>query len=253
MENEIVPEDEGDAREHPDVDEAMADEGEIMLAESDSDQEETEPETTPAPESLDEESGKEPPAAPGDAAANEAILLLEMLRDRMDDLHGEFQSKLKYDQHKERIIDKLHRELQEYKDDMLKKLLRSVIMDVIKVADDIRKVVNHYRSMKPENKNPEKLLDYLSSIPQDLDDVFAWQDVKSFSCDGPRLDISRQRVTKKIVTEDKTMDKIVAESLRPGYEWDGRVIRPEMVSVFIYEEPDTENTETRSTDERADE
>ncbi|MCP4690420.1 MAG: nucleotide exchange factor GrpE, partial [Desulfobacterales bacterium] len=140
----------------------------------------------------------------------------------------------------------------EYKDDMMKKLLRSVIMDVIKVADDIRKVVNHYRSMSLEKRNPEKLLDYLSSIPQDLDDVFAWQDVKSFTCDGPLLDISRQRVTKKIATDDRTMDKIVAESIRPGYEWDGRVIRPEMVSVFIYEEPRTENVETRSTDEPAD-
>ena len=48
------------------------------------------------------------------------------------------------------------------------------------------------------------------------------------------IDSSRQRILNKIETDDPEKDKTVAERLRPGYEWDGKIIRPEMVSAYIY-------------------
>jgi molecular chaperone GrpE len=39
---------------------------------------------------------------------------------------------------------------------------------------------------------------------------------------------------KRIETSDPVEDRKVAESLKPGYEWDGKVIRPEIVAVFLY-------------------
>ncbi len=50
------------------------------------------------------------------------------------------------------------------------------------------------------------------------------------------------------VTADKAKDKMIAERLFPGYEWDGRVIRPEMVNVYLYVE-DSQDINFRSTDE----
>jgi len=46
---------------------------------------------------------------------------LDLLVTKLYTLQAEFQSKLKYDQHKDKIIDDLHRELQEYKSDLINK------------------------------------------------------------------------------------------------------------------------------------
>jgi len=43
-----------------------------------------------------------------------------------------------------------------------------------------------------------------------------------------------RRIVDKIETDDPAKDKTIAQRLRPGYEWDGKVIRPEMISAFIY-------------------
>jgi molecular chaperone GrpE (heat shock protein) len=167
---------------------------------------------------------------------------------QLQELREEFQSKLKYDSHKEKIIDSLHKELQEYKHDFVKKHLLSVLMDVIKIIDDIRKWVHHYRVQDPATRDTLKLFKYLESIPSDLEDIFYWQGVKAFTCSGEEFDPVRQRAVKKIDTSDPAQDKLVAESLRSGYEWEGKIIRPEMVAVFQYKEPLVES-EARGTHE----
>ncbi len=189
------------------------------------------PAVTAAP--LDDTADKLPAAA-GEKGVAGLIDRLNGLQDSMNQLAGEFQSKLKYDAHKERIIDTLHQELQEYKNDIVKKHLMSVLMDVIKVVDDIRKWTGHYRSLDSDTRDPIKLFKFLETIPSDLEDIFYWQGVKSFICQGDGFDPSRQRAAKKVATADPGMDKKVAESLRYGYEWEGKVIRPEMVAVYDY-------------------
>ncbi|MFO7497213.1 MAG: nucleotide exchange factor GrpE [Desulfobacterales bacterium] len=174
------------------------------------------------------------PAAAGEEGVARLINRLDGLQDSMNQLAGEFQTKLKYDAHKERIIDTLHQELQEYKNDIVKKHLMSVLMDVIKVIDDIRKWMHHYRSLDSDTRDPIKLFKFLETIPSDLEDIFYWQGVKSFICPGDGFDPSRQRAAKKVATTDPEKDKKVAESLRHGYEWEGKVIRPEMVAVYDF-------------------
>ena len=167
--------------------------------------------------------------------ATEPITLkMEEIQKQLSSLHQEFQSKLKYDAHKDKIIDQLHQELQEYKKDIVKKYLKSFIMDVIKIIDDIRKLMEHYRSKETSAIDLEKLLNVFENIPSDLEDLFYWQGVKPFTCNKAAFDPGCQRVMKTIETADKSKDKIVAESLRSGYEWDGKVIRPEIVAVYSY-------------------
>lgn len=181
-----------------------------------------------------EETADQTPEGIGGEEMAPLVTRLDGLQNSMNQLAGEFQSKLKYDAHKERIIDSLHHELQEYKNDIVKKHLMSVLMDVIKVIDDIRKWMQHYRSLNSDDRDPIKLFKFLETIPSDLEDIFYWQGVKSFNCPGDVFDPTRQRATKRIPTTDPDMDKKVAESLRYGYEWEGKVIRPEMVAVYDY-------------------
>ena len=162
------------------------------------------------------------------------LLKLDEIQRQLNLLHQEFQSKFKNDALKDEIIDKLHQELHKYKSNIINQDLQSIFMDMIKIIDDSRKFTKHYQLQAPASIDPLKLLNFLESISSDMEDVFSWRGVKPFTCDCAVFDPARQRVLKKIETSDKSQDKIVAESLRSGYEWEGKIIRPEIVSVYIY-------------------
>ena len=165
---------------------------------------------------------------------------LKGLSSKLDDLQKEFKRKLKYDAHKEKLIDSLHNELQLYKNDLIKKHVQSLIMDVIKVIDDIRKLSEHYRTCPSEEIEVEKLLGIFDRIPSDLEDIFFYQGVTPYQCKGNDFDPKLQRVLKNIETSNQSKDKTVAERIRPGYEWEGKILRPEIVAVYLYKEPSVE-------------
>ncbi|MFW6052861.1 MAG: hypothetical protein ACOC8I_03015, partial [Desulfosalsimonas sp.] len=71
------------------------------------------------------------------------------LRAKMRTLAEEFEAKLKYDDHKNRIIDGLHQELQQYREGLIKKYFHSMVTDAIKIIDDIRKFKTHYEEQPP--------------------------------------------------------------------------------------------------------
>jgi molecular chaperone GrpE (heat shock protein) len=166
---------------------------------------------------------------------NDFSAKLDNISYQLDALQEEFLDKLKNDAHKDKLIDSLHQELQSYKSDLIKKHVQSMVVDVIKIIDDIRKLSEHYQSMNPEDLKPRKLLYLLKRIPDDLEDIFFYQGVKPFTCSGNEFDATRQRVLKRIITSDASLDNKVAESLKSGYEWGNRVIRPEIVAVYLYQ------------------
>ena len=157
------------------------------------------------------------------------------IKDQIKNLSQAFESKLKYDEHKNKTIDDLRQSLQEYREGLVKKYLHRFITDIIKIVDDMRKFTSHNKNLPPSDETIEKLLNYIESIASDLEDLFSWEGVVPFTCEGDLIDSSRQRILNKIETDDPEKDKTIAERLRPGYEWDGKVIRPEMVSAYIYQ------------------
>ena len=193
----------------------------------------------PAPESGESGMGDAEDIEDQKPASNEypesKDLLSELagIRSMIKELTHLFETKISVDTHKNKVIDNLHDELQAFREGIVKKQLYSFVTDLIKVIDDIRKFKRHYDDKPPTAENMESLLDFLEGIASDIEDLFSWQGVIPFRCKGSSLDTGRQRVIKKIECDDPDRDRMVAESLRPGYEWDGKVIRPEMVSIYI--------------------
>ena len=167
---------------------------------------------------------------------------VKQLQQAFAELAHDFRSKLQYDAHKNQIIDKLHAELQEYRNDLIRKLLRPMVLDTIMVADDIRKLVRGYRNRDPEDMDPLKFLDLMEGIADDLDNLLYRQGVEGFRVEGEDFDPKRQKVLVRVPTEDPDKDKAVSERIRCGYQWDDRVIRPEMVAVHVVQQP-AENPE----------
>lgn len=188
--------------------------------------------------------GQRDPAAETDRTSDDLLESIQEIRTELSGLAQDFDTKLKYDAHKNKVIDELHQSLQDYRDGLLKKYLKRIITDVIKIVDDVRKLTGHYREQPFSEENNAKLIQYLEDIAHDLEDTFAWEGVVSFNTESDLLDPVRQRVVNKIGTADAAKDKMIAERLRPGYEWDGKVIRPEIVSIYIYNnESSAENKE----------
>lgn len=186
-------------------------------------------------ETLDE-GGKEENTPVVEETNNEEVRHLEqieILKSKIDDLSADFQSKLRYDSHKEKIIDDLHHELQKHKEGLILKLLRPVFMDVIEVIDDTNKMI---RSLKEKNQldNAGKILKTLENIPGDLEDLLYKHGVEVVETEEKGFDPSVQKILKVEVTKDESKNKAIAQKIKNGYQWEERLIRHEMVTVFKY-------------------
>ena len=153
---------------------------------------------------------------------------------QIDRLSDHFEGKLKYDGHKNRIIDELHGQLQEFREGIINKHMLSLITDIIKILDDTRKFKAYYEKQGRAENTADMLLDFLDQITLDLEETFTLQGIYPFTCTQNTFDSARQRIIKKIETSDPGKNGRVARSLRPGYECEGKVIRPEMVSIYIH-------------------
>lgn len=173
------------------------------------------------------------------------VVKLDSLQEQLNSLQTEFQSKLKYDQHKDKIIDNLHSQLQEYKDNLIKKLLQPMIMDVIHTIDDFNKLISHYQQQEPSHIDSQKLIKLMESVPDELEHLLYRQGVEIFNESETVFNPSRQKVVKTVPTSESAKDKTIAQSVRKGYEWEGQVLRKEMVEVYVNQPIENDNGEKR--------
>ncbi|MGM0842252.1 MAG: nucleotide exchange factor GrpE [Bacillota bacterium] len=166
--------------------------------------------------------------------------LVDLLGSKFRDLEGQlsqlskdFTLKIKIDESKEKIIDNLHRELQSYKDDKTKDILKPFINDLILMADRTKKIIMSL--MTEEVSDTKKFVKILHESIQDIEDILYRQGIEAIHCDGNSFDVKRQQIVKTIKTDDESKDKQVAEVVGKGYEWDGKLLRHEKVNIYVYE------------------
>ncbi len=186
-----------------------------------------------SPETVEQNgtASEEPPQ--DDGAVSEPDPLAK-ISGQIRELALSFESKLKYDAHKNKIIDDLHHALQDHRQGLLQKYLQRIFIDVIKIVDDMRKFAAHSNHNPVRDETAEKLLNFIINTASDLEDLFAWEGITSYTCAGDRLDPARQRVVDKIETDDPERDRTIAARIRPGYEYNGKILRPEMVNIYLF-------------------
>lgn len=162
------------------------------------------------------------------------LLILENLQQ----LVRQFQDKIAGDGRKDALLDEMHRELQEYKGDLLNTLTLSLERDIIQTIDHIGKAVDAYRKKDPSAEEYGRLLSMLSGVETDLTDLLYRHGVEPYTVDG--LDVGRQKIVSTVPTEEMGRDKTIAARLARGWEKGDRIIRPERVSVYVYKEGESE-------------
>jgi molecular chaperone GrpE len=181
----------------------------------------------PPSESREPTPGPPPPESP---RILEAIGALgETLGKKLDGLQALFDREIRAEATREKVVDRLHAELQEYKQDLLLKLLRPVFVDLIQLHDDIGKMIE---AQADRDGEVGRLLDVMRGVQQGIEDILYRQGVEPFVAEAETFDPRRQRAVATVPTDDPAANKTVAVRHRKGFQAGERVIRPEIVSVY---------------------
>jgi molecular chaperone GrpE len=160
---------------------------------------------------------------------------LALIKELIADLSAQFESKIKYDKHKDEIIDKLHSENQVFKNDLYKKLLLPLINEIIFILDDYSILFKKHSETVINEVDVAKLLKQFGGISDDLENLLYKNGIDVFSIEGDVFDSSKQKVIKIVPTDDPLKDKTVCEKLKKGFVLDGKIVRMEHVSCYKFE------------------
>lgn len=157
------------------------------------------------------------------------------LSEQLNQLSDLFNKRILHTDHEEKIIDNMHSELQKYKDDMYSQLIRPILLDIIEVRDSIMRVSAAFLDKSEgEQDIPNKTF---SGYAFDLQDILEKNNVEIYrSNNGDTFVPVKQRVIKKVATDNQEIHGKVAESLSCGYIYHGRTISAEKISVYYYDE-----------------
>ena len=80
--------------------------------------------------------------------------------------------------------------------------------------------------------------------PAQIEEILRRNGVERFTTSSDTLDAKRQRVIDTTPTADPALDKRVAERLKPGFEYEGRIVlQAEQVKTYRYVPQDAQPTE----------
>lgn len=160
----------------------------------------------------------------------EAIGRVEQsLSRRLDSLQAQFDREIRAETTREKVVDRLHAELQEYKQDLLLSTLKPIFLDLIQLHDDIGKIIA--AAAEPAAAE-SRLLEQMRGFQQGVEDILYRQGVEAFSLDSDEFDARRQRAAATVPANDPSLSRRVCARLRKGFASGEKVIRPEVVSVY---------------------
>jgi len=167
----------------------------------------------------------------------------EKLNQIIELFEKKFDEKFIYDEIKEKQIDKLHSELQRYKQDIVFKTMKPLVHGIIYMYDDLDKMIQKYKNSSDE-LSPEKMLKFLDSLREDIEILLEENGINSFKEElNTKFNPKRQQLVKKVPTEDKEKVGEVVESIRVGFETATDLIKKERVAVYVYEDKTKEKLE----------
>ena len=169
----------------------------------------------------------------------EAVARWAALDRKLDGLHALFEREVRAEATREKVVDRLHAELQEYKQDLLLNVLRPVFLDLIQLHDDIGKMVAAQPDGAKARPGPPPPRHDAGLSAGDRGHPLPPGGRALSLQEGDTFDPRRQRAVATVPTDDPARSKTIAARLRKGFQTqDGeRVIRPEIVSVYALKCP----------------
>jgi molecular chaperone GrpE (heat shock protein) len=132
---------------------------------------------------------------------------------------------------KDKMIDKLHGELEYYKQDSAERFVEQLMKAVIKIRKDMSRRIksDSWDSIAVNDIKREYLYIY-----QDITDLLEQQNVDAYHTEPGQLFDPAIHQAKTEQTDDPQLNKMVKRSLEEGYKKKDRVLQPEKVVVYQY-------------------
>lgn len=134
---------------------------------------------------------------------------------------------------KDDMINKLHKELEYYKKETADKVIDQVMKALIKVRKDMK---HHIESEQWENMTVKDLQREYTYIFEDMTDLLEQQNIDAFQTEEGENFNPSIHIAKLEKTNDASLDKKVKCSLDEGYLKKDKVLLPERVVVYHYNE-----------------
>jgi molecular chaperone GrpE len=176
----------------------------------------------------------EPDASPPSSDFEQVITGIQSLFEAFHSLEQSFDSKIKYDDSKERIIDSLHNELQTCREGMHFKIMRPLFFDLMAMHDDLTNLLKYHKNSDSNSETLSKLLQSMASFQYTIESILEHHGVVAYNQPDDQFFPQRQRALRTELTDDPTKDRLVYEHLHKGFEYEGKVLRPETVSLYKF-------------------
>lgn len=171
-----------------------------------------------------------PSAAEADDTATRVAGIVEAGVARIE---GVLESKHALDCFREAQVDRLHAELQDYRNDLVGKVVRPVFRSMIRLHDDIGKVLDALGRDELEALSAERMLGLLRGFRDDIEIALDQHGVTTFRLPTEEFDPRRQTVARTIKTDEPARVGHIAGRVNPGFESGDAVLQKERVAVYV--------------------
>ena len=152
-------------------------------------------------------------------------------------LEKKFETDILNAETRDSTVKSMYMELQEYKKGIIQRALKDVLYDMIDLRETILKQVA-YLEQKPVEEQMIPLEDF-AFYGEVVGDILDKYDVNIYKGQSGVENVPiRQKIVKKVQTDDPDLVKKVAQSLSCGYEYNGKVIYPERISIYVKNKKD---------------
>lgn len=148
-----------------------------------------------------------------------------------------FEAKLAYDKTKQTQIDRLHEELQQHRGDLLARTIRPLAHGMIRLHDDIGKLLSTLRMKSADELTPDRFFSLLEGLQEDVEIVLGQNGIAAYREPLGPFDPRRQRLIRRVGTSEERLTDMVAESIRPGFEQGTEILEKERVATYEFSRP----------------
>lgn len=140
-------------------------------------------------------------------------------------LRAAFDAKIRYDEVRERFVATMSEELVAHRQGVYQMQLRPVLLDLVAMYDDLTQAIT------ADGSSPATATT-LGFFRDTVEQTLVRNGVERFTVEEDLVNRSRQKVVSVVETADPNLDRKVADRFRPGFFWNGKVLRPEWVSAY---------------------
>lgn len=188
---------------------------------------------------------EEPSAREDDTTASRSDALAEEVRQDLLALRELFEQKIARNQNQWKMFDAIHNEMKGYKERFLVDALQKpIVRQLIMLYDSFVFLESQFDGIldgKGQDRTDEmsQFGKNLEIVRVELEEVLFCMDVTPYEERLEMLDRKLHRTLARQSTDDPDKDRKVAQVHKIGFYWQGKVFRPEEVTIFRYTPPPT--------------